>query len=284
MPIYSRTDLASEAHSLLLEKDASLSGIPGCHVRSETLEGLAVTTVELDSPEAARALRLPQGHYATLHLSAPQSRRSPAFFAQVHALSLILQRFLPGVCSNGALVAALGNPDVTPDALGPLAAEFILVTRHLQSNPLFRSFLPTAVCRTGVLGTSGMESAFQIQTLCAAIRPACVLVVDALAGAEPKSLCRCIQVTDAGIAPGSGVGNDRAALNAETLHVPVIAIGVPTVIDAASLSKQSDLETMFVTPRYIDSEVRHLARMIGYAINLALHKQLSSEEMEQYLE
>lgn len=284
MTICSRTDLASEAHSFFSSRQESFPTGVGYAVRRETLEGLAVTAVDIEAPQAARTLQLPLGHYVTLHLPAPVSRRAPDYLDQVHALSLLIRRFLPRERSDGALIAALGNPDVTPDALGPLAAESVLVTRHLRDNPLFRSFLPTALCRTGVLGTTGMESAFQIQTLCRAVHPSCVLVVDALAGADTESLCRCVQVTDAGIAPGSGVGNDRAALCLETLGVPVVAVGVPTVVDAASLSGRAELGEMFVTPRYIDSEVRHLSRLIGYAINAALHPSLSLEEMEQLLE
>ncbi len=284
MPIYSRTDLASEAQGFRLSSARTLPEGMNCAVRREEVEGLPVTAVDIDGEDSAKALGLPRGHYVTLHLSEAVSRRAPGFFSQVRALSLLIRRFLPQDCTNGVLIAALGNPDITPDALGPLTAESVLVTRHLQNHSLFQSYVPTALCRTGVLGTTGMESSFQIHTLCHAIQPSCVLVVDALAGAEPESLCRCVQVTDAGIAPGSGVGNDRASISENVLGVPVVAIGVPTVVDAASLSEGSGLGELFVTSRYIDSEVRSLARLIGFSINAALQPHVSLEEMEQLLE
>ncbi len=125
-----------------------------------------------------------------------------------------------------------------------------------------------------------MESAFQIHTLCETLHPDCVLVVDALAGLEADELCRCVQVSTAGIAPGSGVGNDRDALNDTTLGVPVVAIGVPTVIDASVFSDREELQHFFVTPRFIDSAVRVCGRLIGFAINRALNAGLSVADME----
>ena len=134
-----------------------------------------------------------------------------------------------------------------------------------------------------MLGTSGVESAFQIRTLCQALRPGCVLAIDALAGVEPASLCRCVQVSDAGIAPGSGVGNDRETLSFRSLGIPVAALGVPTVIDAASLAREDGLGALFVTPRYIDSAVRQYARLLGYAVNAALQENMHVADMELLL-
>ena len=204
--------------------------------------------------------------------------------ARLRADFNILTGFLPEDMPRSALVAALGNPDVTPDAVGPLAAQSVLVSRHLVRDPLFRSLCPTALCRTGVLAMTGMESAFQIRTLCSALHPDCVVVVDALAGSDPGGLCRSVQVSDAGIAPGSGVGNDREAIDRQLLGVPVVSVGVPTVTDASSLVQGSGLDTLFVTPRYIDSSVRQLGRLLGYGINAALTPGLSVEDMELLLD
>ena len=159
-------------------------------------------------------------------------------------------------------------------ALGSLCAEHVLVTRHLRERQpaLFASFAPTAVCRTGVLGTSGMESALQLRAICRAISPRCVVAVDALAGAEPSRLCRTVQVCSTGIAPGSGVGNDRERLDKASLRVPVTAVGIPTVIDASLFSGDEALRGLFVTPRGIDELVRRGARLIGCAIDLADRK------------
>lgn len=282
MPLSGRTDLAAEAR-LQHGRSQDVGQLSGVRAAEETLEGLAVARVEILDAEGARALGLPIGRYDTLRLPPVYPPRGEEFQKLVRVLSCLIRRCLPSPLPSSVLIAALGNPDVTPDALGPLCAESVLVTRHLRNEPAFTALRPVALCRTGVLGTTGLESAFQIQSLCRSLSPGCVLAVDALAGSDPEALCRCVQISDAGIAPGSGVGNDRAALNAGTLRVPVVAIGVPTVIDAASLSGEESFGKLFVTPRYIDSSVRQLARLIGFAINAALQEGLSLEDMELLL-
>lgn len=283
MVYFGRTDLAAEAHRLWRESAAETTLLPGVRAGEETLAGMPVTAVEILDTEGERALGKPCGRYFELGLPALFPQRGADFERAVTALAGLIRRCLPEPLPSSVLVAALGNPDVTPDALGPLCAGHILVTRHLLAESVFRTLRPVALCRTGVLGTSGMESAFQIHTLCGALQPGCVIAIDALAGAEPASLCRCVQVSDAGIAPGSGVGNDREALTSRTLGVPVVALGVPTVIDAASLAPEGGLCTLFVTPRYIDSAVRQYARLLGYAINAALQEDLSVSDMEALL-
>ena len=180
------------------------------------------------------------------------------------------------------LGAALGNPDITPDALGPLCASQVLATRHLKARDetLWEGFSSVSLCRPGVLGTAGVESAEQIRALCAALRPSLVIVVDALAGAEAAGLCRSIQVCDSGISPGSGVCNDRARIDRALLGVPVTAVGVPTVTDAAPFGGDEALRGLFVTPRDIDSAVRDCARVIAYGIDLALHRGLSVDDLD----
>ena len=281
--ISGRTDLASEAERLWREQASDTTRLEGVRAEEQTLCGLSVTAVEILDRRGEEALGKPRGHYYNLQLPGQVSRRGEDFEQAVAALAALIRRCLPGEGVHTALVAALGNPDVTPDALGPLCAESVLVTRHLAQEPAFRGFRSVALCRTGVLGTTGIESAFQIRTLCRALRPDCVLAVDALAGTEPEALCRCVQVSDAGIAPGSGVGNDREALCSATLGVPVVALGVPTVIDAAALSGGEELGSFFVTPRYIDSAVRQCARLIGYAINAALQDDLRVADMDLLL-
>ena len=280
---FGRTDLVSEAHRLWRTRAEETTELPGVRAEEETLLGFPVTAVEILDEQGERALGKPRGRYYDLRLPPLFPRQGMDFERAVLALASLIQRCLPQPEPRSTLIAALGNPDVTPDALGPLCAESVLVTRHLAQEPAFRDFRSVALCRTGVLGTTGVESAFQIQTLCQALRPDCVLAVDALAGVDTEALCRCIQVSDAGIAPGSGVGNDREALCSDTLGVPVVALGVPTVIDAASLSPESGLSSLFVTPRYIDSAVRQFARLLGYAINAALQKGLSVADMDLLL-
>ena len=275
MPVPFRTDLASEAceHFGLAE-----TGLEGLSLRRETLGGAPLLALEITSSQAAERLGKPPGRYFPLELPARARRADEGFSPLAQAVAELIRRC--GVPrEGGVLVAALGNPDITPDALGPLCAAQVLATRHLKQSgdALWRDFSSVSLCRPGVLGTSGVESAEQIRALCAAVRPSLVIAVDALAGAEPEKLCRSVQVCDSGISPGAGVCNDRARIDRAFLGVPVTAVGVPTVTDAACGDEGRGL---FVTPRDIDSSVRSCARIIAYGINLALHRGLSVEDID----
>lgn len=265
-----RTDLASEAHKLWMESAEDCGSLRGIEAREEKLFGLDVSSVEIFTSEAAEALGKPMGRYYTLTLPHRFERGAEQFSDCVHAAAELIERCIDNK-PESVLAAALGNPDITPDALGNLTAANILVTRHLKKNSDFdfSAFASLSLCRAGVLGTSGIESAAHIKALCELTRPELVIVIDALAGAEAAGLCRTVQFTNAGIAPGSGVGNDRQALNRDFLGVPTVAIGMPTVTDAGQFSK--DMRGMFVTPKDIDSVVRSAGRLIGYAVNLAVH-------------
>lgn len=269
-----RTDMANE----LRQRHAG--EIPGVRCSTEHVRGLAVFSVDIFNSEGERQIGKPRGQYYTLQLPRWFDRGSEKFSDAVTALAELIGRCLPKEREN-VFVAALGNPDITPDALGSLAASSILVTRHLKKREpeYFPQFCSLALCRPGVLGTSGIESAVQIKMLCAEIRPQLVIAIDALAGSEADSLCRSVQVSNAGISPGSGVGNDREELSMATLGVPVLSIGIPTVIDAGFLG-EGNLRGMFVTPRDIDSLVRHGARLIAYALNLALHHSLNITDID----
>lgn len=282
MGIQMRTDLASESRSLWMKNAGAAAALPGVRAESGSLRGIPLTAVEILDETGADALGKAPGRYYTLELPSPLSRGDSRFSDAVLAIAEVLGRCLPEALEQGVLIAALGNPDITPDALGSLAAGNLLVTRHLKArgDPAFRSFGNTLLCRTGVLGTTGVESAVQIRALCERIRPACVIAIDALAGSELSGLCRSVQICDTGIAPGSGVGNDREALNRDFLGIPVIAVGAPTVIDASSFGQAAGLADLFVTPRFIDSAVRALGRVIAYGINLALHPGITIEEID----
>lgn len=283
MPICGRTDLASEALSLHSRASGRLGALSGVRAAQELVYDCPVTAVEILDAQGEAALQKPQGLYYTLDL--PRSHDHGALERSVRALAELLRRCLPAGGSGTVLIAALGNPNITPDAVGPLTAEHVLVTRHLkeQEPGLFSAFRPTVLCRPNVLASSGLESAEQLRSLCALLRPDLVLAVDALAGTELQALCHCIQICNTGISPGSGVGNNRKALTKESLGIPVVALGVPTVIDAGALSQEEELAAMFVTPRDIDAAVRQVSRVLGYGINLALHPGLSMEEMDDLL-
>lgn len=276
-----RTDLASEARSLWQESAGKTSKLPGVVAREENLRGMPVTAVEILDDNGAKALGKPVGKYYTLELGAVIGRGAPEFPEAAAAVGELIARCFGNKPPELTLIASLGNPNITPDALGCLAAENVLVTRHLKDSlpEQFGAFRSTALCRTGVLGTTGIESGAQIKYLCAQLKPDCVIAIDALACSDISRLCRTVQISSSGIAPGSGVGNNREALNREYLGVPVIAVGMPTVIDAASLAGEG-APALFVTPRDIDCSVRSAAKLIGYGIDLALHDGLSITDID----
>lgn len=280
MAINGRTDMASEAHRDYKKGKA----LPGVSAKEETLNGFPLYSVEIKNKDGAQALRKPVGKYYTLEPERFFERGSDSFAPAAQAVAQLIKNCSDGLTPSSVLVAALGNPDITPDALGPLTASHLIVTRHLKhsGDPIFSSFHSLALCRTGVLGTSGIESALHIKTLCALLKPELVIAVDALAGSDPDRLCRTIQVNSAGVAPGSGVGNDREELSLDYLGVPVVGIGVPTVIDSELFGSGSNTH-MFVTPRNIDSLVRSAARLIGYGIDLAVHDGLSIGDIDMLI-
>ncbi len=291
-----RTDLALEAKELWQESAGETTRLPGVEARESTREGFAVTTVHILDRQGQDALGKPPGRYITLTLDGLQRREEGAFGRAARAvageLEGLLSRLAPG---DGVLVAGLGNRAITSDAVGPKVHDRMLVTRHLiaQAPEHFGAFRPVASLAAGVLGTTGVESGELVRSVCQAIRPACVIAVDALASRSLSRLCRTVQLADTGIAPGSGVGNHRYALNQESLGVPVIAVGVPTVVEAATLAADlmgtdglPDLgegRDLLVTPKDIDSQVDDLSKVIGYGIGLALQPGLSVEDLDMLL-
>lgn len=290
-----RTDLALEA-AQTLQTGAALEGVE----RGETEEnGVAVTVVEVRTPEAAERLGKPVGRYVTLDLGAVRRREEEGFRRACQTLAAELAKLIPEGTGT-VLVVGLGNRAITPDAIGPLAHDHLLVTRHLidQLPEVFAAFRPLAAVSAGVLGTTGVESVDLVKALVADLRPDCVIAVDALAAQSMRRLCATVQLTDTGISPGSGVGNCRKALNQEALGVPVIAVGVPTVVDVNTLARdvleeagKGELEPealgasgAFVTPRDIDQRVAECGKLIGYAVNLAVQRGLTLEDMMAMVE
>lgn len=274
-----RTDLASESFRQLGGSAGDPGETQGVIASRERLHGLELLAVEIINEDGARALGRPIGKYFTLDLPQRFERGAEQFEAAALAVGDLIRRCVRN--RGQVLVAALGNPDITPDALGSLAASSIIVTRHLKmhSPEDFASFSSLALSRPGVLGTSGIESVQQIQLLCGLLSPDLVIVIDALAGADMDRLCRCVQVSTAGLSPGSGVGNDRQELSFHTLGIPVVAIGIPTVMDAGIIGGE-EFSGLFVTPRSIDAQVRSGARVIAYGVNLAIHQGLRIEDID----
>ena len=276
-----RTDLASEV--VQRPENASLAGL---ELNEERICGCRVTAVKINGGEASKTLCKPIGNYLTLELDEYIRRRENSFSDAANALSQLMRRFAEIQNAQSFLVACLGNRAITPDSVGPEVSDSLIVTRHLkQSLPQeFAALSSVAVLRTGVLGTTGIESAQSLKALCGLVQPDCVIAVDALASGELDRLCRNVQICDSGIAPGSGVGNDRAELNRESLGVPVIAVGVPTVIDAAAFCADESAAGLFVTPRNIDELVRSVSKLVAYGLNLALHPGLSIADVDMLVE
>ena len=283
-----RTDLA-------LEQAGRIQGCKGIS-RRERGSVFHVTEIIIDSDAHGAAIGRGKGRYLTLE-GDRFSRFSAEYRAQVEELAAELRSFLP----DGAILAVgLGNNDITPDALGPQTAGKLLATRHLRrelcSNAPDEAFLrdlrPVSVLASGVLGQTGIEAAELIAALKGTLHPQAVVAIDALACSDLHRLGTTIQISDAGISPGSGVQNSRAELSRRTLGIPVIAIGVPTVVDMHTIvshftggdvqwQRRSDtLPNMMVTPRDIDKLTSHSAALIADALNLALHPAFSFEDVE----
>ena len=290
-----RTDLAVEA----IENHKTAAALPHVRQSDHTLEGFAVHEVRILSEDAAREIGKPQGRYLTLELDALIRREEDAFPRACKALSTLLRELLPHPNNGPVLIAGLGNRMITPDAIGPQTADHVIATRHLvaQSPAIFADWRPVSALAPGVLGQTGVETGEVICGVLDRVCPAAVIAVDALAAGRLSRLLRTVQLADTGITPGAGVGNARAALNEETLGVPVIAVGVPTVVDGATLAHEissqlgqpacealDDLsQPVMITTRDIDREVADISRMIGYAVNMALHPHLSVADIDLYL-
>lgn len=290
-----RTDLAVEA----IENHKSAAALPHVRQSDRMLEGFAIHEVRILSEDAAREIGKPQGRYLTLELDALIRREEDAFPRACKALSTLLRELLPHPNDGPVLIAGLGNRMITPDAIGPQTADHVIATRHLiaQSPDIFADWRPVSALAPGVLGQTGVETGEVICGVLDRVRPAAVIAVDALAAGRLSRLLRTVQLADTGITPGAGVGNARAALNKETLGVPVIDVGVPTVVDGATLAHEissqlgqpacealDDLsQPVMITTRDIDREVADISRMIGYAVNMALHPHLSVADIDLYL-
>ena len=267
-----RTDLAMES-----KRDAE--GIPGVSEETERRGGVLITRIDVLNDDAANRLEKPVGRYVTL-AAKPESFMERS---ERRAIAAVLADELRALMHplKSAMVVGLGNRYVTADALGTKTAEYVLVTRHVHMH--MKDILPVGTPVTSsfcanVLGVTGMETAEVVSALTDRIRPDAVILVDSLAAADVRHIGCVIQCNDSGIAPGSGVGNFRTMLTRELLKVPVIALGVPTVVSAETILKGSgagnvkraDCADLIVAPKDIDAIIRDLSRVLSDAINLML--------------
>ena len=235
-----RTDLALEAKEGIKESEEGIRGVRVEENYDEENE-IRVTKVIIETKNGAKAMGKPMGTYVTLEapgMVEPEENYHQEISSE---LSRQLKDIIPNVDKEqSVLIVGLGNRDVTADALGPNVADNLLITRHVVKeygkaayNKSRMNMVSSIV--PGVMAKTGMESAEIIKGVVEQTKPTVIIVVDALAARSTKRLNRTIQITNTGIHPGSGVGNHRNALTQESLQVPVIAIGVPTVVDAATI-------------------------------------------------
>lgn len=279
-----RTDIALERQEMLADTDQK-----GIRVRKWKKENARVTEIEILNDYGEQTLNKPKGKYITVDL--PEfSHESELLDGRLTAISESIKNLLPENAQK-ILVAGLGNDDITPDALGPLCAKQIFATRHIKGDLItdlnIRNLKSVAAVSTGVLGQTGIETAEYIKGIVDLIKPDAVIIIDALASRRLERLGKTVQLTDTGITPGSGVGNFRKTIDKTTLGVPVISMGVPTVVDGNTIvsdltggkaqSNQINADEMMVTPREIDTIISRAARLISLSINCALQPEMDPE-------
>ncbi|MCL6591187.1 MAG: GPR endopeptidase [Firmicutes bacterium] len=311
------TDLALEARELAMER---LGGREpdGIETQTEKHGNTLISRVAIKTEEAGRNVGKQVGYYVTLEAPGLRNRDRD----QQEEIAWLLARELEGFIArmqlkdgDHCLVVGLGNWDATPDALGPKVISHILVTRHLaESTPPEKkgALRPVAALAPGVLGITGLETGEIVMGVVQRIKPQFIIVVDALASRNTERMGATIQIADTGIHPGSGLGNRRLGITPQTLGLPVIAIGAPTVVEAVTivhdalteLSRNSPpgasrtdqqepglmrkilspyFTNLIVTPKEIDVMIEDLARVISGALNIALHPGVSPEEVFRYL-
>ena len=282
-----RTDLALEARELFGED------IKGVAFEEEERENIHITRLKIKNDQAGRQLNKEKGTYITLELPPlTDSFREPD--ERIKVISEEIRKLLP---VNGlVLIAGLGNMEITPDALGPKSAGRILATRHIKGDIASATGLdklrPVAVVATGVTGKTGIETGEYLMSLIKKIKPNAVIAIDALASRRLSRLGCTLQISNTGISPGAGVGNNRTKLTQETLGIPVIGIGVPTVVEASTLAidlfdtediRLSRKLRSMVNPSgrqmVVDLLINRASELIALSVNYALHPDLAISDL-----
>ncbi|OPX84192.1 MAG: Germination protease precursor [Pelotomaculum sp. PtaB.Bin104] len=313
-------DLAVEAHDLV--RGQTGGEIPGVIVDREKYENSSVTTVKVVEEQAEQLIGKPRGNYITI--DAPvlrdNSRTAQQEVAEILAKKLSSLFNLPE--NANILLVGLGNWNATPDSLGPKVIDHSMVTRHLfkyAPEELGEGMRSVSAIAPGVLGITGIETAEIIKGIVEKIQPELMIVVDSLAAGSVDRIATTIQIADTGINPGSGIGNKRAAINQESMGVPVIAIGIPTVVHAAVIAQvtvEQFLEqlkmnpvldqiyknlrpdftesiinqvlkpfagNLMVTPKEIDTLILTTSKIIAGGISMALHPSIDFDDFNMYL-
>lgn len=296
-----RTDLALEVRESFKEDDVEIQGV----ILKENFikrKDIKVTTVIIKNQEGAEAMHKPIGTYITIE--APRLKEEDKDYHKplTKEIAKYIGELAGGMENKSVLIAGLGNREITPDCLGPLVVDNLFVTRHLikEFGKEFKEkhgMEDVSAVAPGVMAQTGMETSEILKGIIKETMPELLIVIDALAARSVERLNTTVQITDTGISPGSGVGNHRKALNKESLGIDVIAIGVPTVVDAATIvtdtmeellnqkgysEKETGLflnemnirsmKNMFVTPRDIDESVKRISYTISEALNSCFYE------------
>ena len=291
-----RTDLALETTERFAEENAEIRGVE-VHEEYDEEKDMRTTVVKIVTENGAKSMGRPQGTYITIEapeLSTPDEDYHREISEEI---STHLRKLIDLKKEKSVLVVGLGNAAITADALGPQVVDNLLMTRHIIKEYGLRGIKHEKMHRIsgvapGVMAQTGMETAEIVQGIVSETKPDVVVAIDALAARSVRRLSRTIQITDTGIHPGSGVGNHRNGLTEENLQVKVIGIGVPTVVDAATIVHDSmahlldaleeteqkefldemiapNLYSMFVTPKDVDETIKYLSFTISEGLNIA---------------
>ncbi len=326
------TDLAMEAHELLQEQRLK-SGFmeeeedEGIVVENAGNDDIRITRVRVTSPKGAQSIGKPMGNYLTLEIPGLKENDIDLYEDACRALARELMSLIKLNKDSTVLVVGLGNWNVTPDALGPKVVSKLMVTRHIFQyipDQVQEGARPVCAIAPGVLGITGIETTEIIKGIVDRIHPQIVIAIDSLASRKMDRVNTTIQIADTGIAPGSGVGNKRMELSRDTLGVPVIAIGVPTVVDAATMAndtidlvidsmineagqgtefynmlKSIDRDekyqlirqvlepyvgTLVVTPKEIDEVIERVSKTIANGLNISLHENIGLKDVDRFLQ
>lgn len=320
-----RTDLAIEV-SEALQKGSTASDIPGVSVKrfENSEDEIRVTRVEIENDEGVKEMGKPKGTYITIENPYMQVNDPDAHEQVIEVFAKELLTLLPQTKEKNVLVVGLGNRNATPDALGPKVATKVVVTRHIEQKLPWQiddSVCALSAITPGVMGITGIETSEIIKGVVDQTKPDYVLVVDALGARNAGRVNTTIQINNTGIEPGAGIGNKRKAINEANMGCPVIAIGVPTVVDAATLVSdmmdhlidamlgESDdddfyemlerlsqqekyllvkevlyphIGNMFVTPKEIDEVIEYLSSIIANGINIAMHPGITIDDINRF--
>jgi len=275
-----RTDLAVES--------IGEGGLPAGVRREVRGKAFEITEIIIEDDSCMETLGKGRGRYITLE-GRELSRFADDYEDMTGELAGELRRLIP---DGEILVVGLGNNDITPDAVGPQAAAKVLATRHLRDElgsdgeDFLLSLRRVSSFAGGVLGQTGIETAEIVRAIAEQLQPAGIIAIDALACSDVSRLGTTVQISDSGISPGSGVSNSRRELSRKNLGIPVIAVGVPTVVDMHTIVRNltgsdipAELPNMMVTPRDVDRLTERASQLIAFGINLALHPALSFEDI-----